>query len=323
MGCFAQTACAIATGFVFSATCQAQTSGGTQPAPSTPVKGGVFVPTPISPVPSTILGSIQYAQAPTLNAIFCGDLNNSLLILELSDSPTEFSPVQYNEGEDTAATWTTYISNSYNWIDIFSDGDIDADQFTTLFSENITADLLVGSLDASCGSATMVAISMSWKNDQNIRQYALIPVFEVPQSVYDTLDTFLEQSPLGIIESTIIVDCDVCEPMCCYDRYSQRVADALLDYTGEIKSNVPPLGGAALGCIALCAKWGWGSPAAIAACTTACGTGVVIAGVINANTASSYLDHRIETAKQSFCLCREYQDTHCPSTDPDFVGCGD
>lgn len=303
--------------------CMAQLSSGNQPAPSSTVKGGVAIPSPSGPIPDTALGLIQQAQSPTLSAIFCGDTGSYTWMLELNNSPTEFVPIHYGTGDDPSSTWTTYVVKNYDWIDAYAQGEIDFDQLTTLINDNLSAKLLIGSLQGPCGSATMTALYLSWKDDQNITQHGLIPVFESPPAVYEAIDILLDESSGAIATLVETEDCDVCDPGCCHQRYRVRISDALNDYNGEVAENVKPIGLAAGACFVLCAKWAWASPAVTAGCILGCTTGVAVGGVINKNTASNDLNFKKETAQQSYCLCIEYKETHCAFPEIDLVGCED
>ncbi len=283
-------------------------------APSTPIKSGVGVPMPVEPIP--YLELIRESQSAMLAAIFCGTPDNQLWMLELDAQPAVGDDVEYTDATNGSATWTTLFIHEYDWFDGLADGSISQDQFMELLNNSMRADLIAGTLDGPCSAATMISISLSWI-EQGEEHYMLIPIFEVPQSVF----LIFEDIPEGFSNGrTIESDCEVCEWGCCFEIYRGRMQDALNGYFGDLKRLVPPVGIGATACFTLCAPFATIPPSYLA-CAASCNAGVAAGAVINANTASNEVEFARESAKISYCLCLDWKERNCNDSEPDLVGC--
>lgn len=283
-----------------------------------PVSATGVVSSPISPQP--IYGALQPIvthQQQIIQDIYCIEPAEQLWIFELDEAP---DAQDGSSGSHTVAgigTWTPRTVKEYSWTDGYLANELTQSELIDLISTQSRAWVLMGDLEGSCDSRTIMAVGLSRTIEGTTKNY-LIPVIIIPDVVADDLDLFLD---FGQLFRSTLTNCDQCDDGCCHERYRSDMADAILDFKDRLDADFP-ISWKNLACFVGCVPALAGTPLVYAACVAACnGVLTITSGVDLVDNTQQYKADK-ENAKIKYCGCRNWQQINCSGgAEPDVVGC--
>lgn len=288
----------------------------TQPIGAIPTTN--IVTTPISPQP--FYGALQPIvdhQQQIIEDIYCTEHASQLWIFELDESPDASDGVSGSHATVGVGNWTPRTVEKYNWTEGYLAGEISLNNLIDLLSTQSRGWVLIGDLEGSCGTKTIMALGLSRYIDGTTKNY-LIPVIAIPEVVADDFDLLLD---FGILTRTIPANCDQCDDGCCYERYRKDIADAILDFKSRLKSDFP-ISWKNLACFLGCTPTLAATPFVYAICVAACNGAVTAIGGANLVNNTQQYEMDRENAKIKYCTCRNWQASNCSGgAEPDLVGC--
>lgn len=174
-------------------------------------------------------------QQQIIQDIYCIEPAEQLWIFELDEAP---DAQDGSSGSHTVAgigTWTPRTVKEYSWTDGYLANELTQSELIDLISTQSRAWVLMGDLEGSCDSRTIMAVGLSRTIEGTTKNY-LIPVIIIPDVVADDLDLFLD---FGQLFRSTLTNCDQCDDGCCHERYRSDMADAILDFKDRLDADFP------------------------------------------------------------------------------------
>lgn len=275
----------------------------------------------VSPVPAQpiygALAPIVGSQQQIIQDVYCISTSNELWVFELDSSPDQGESISGTNSAAGIGTWTPRVAGApFNWTEAFLAGEITQAELLDLWATESQVWMLIGDFQGTCGGDTIVALGMSRKIDGQTKYY-LIPSVALPETIVDDLG-FL--SDFGVLERVDTAGCETCDSGCCWERYREDIAQAILDFKDRLRADFP-ISWKNIACFVGCTPALVGTPLLYAACAAACNGAVSAADAIRLQGNTQRYEDDRAAAKIQYCACLSYQENNCPPAENDQVGC--
>lgn len=263
------------------------------------------------------LGGPFPGQSELIQDTFCTASVGSFVVFEIDRSVIDPAYGNGSGGGVTGvATWRTVDRFLYEWELLVPE----PPQAQTLASSGAVLAFVIGELSGPCGISPAIGIALD-VTVEGLRRHYLIPIAKADPVVVQFLIEHGEM--LGGLDPEYSMR-HPCDPFGtpCYDNYLQRCSAAYAGFVSCMSWSAVPAGIQAALCFAGCLITAPTGPlyfVCVAACQANFTAGTLSSGYY---ACQAQLEQEIVNAKTSYCICRLYQQQHCPGlVEPDAVGC--